>query len=95
MRFIAASKAVSVAGTAVRLSSIDWPLRAITVHARSTNPGAVYFGASDVTATNGFELTAGQALSLTLGGGSDKISDFYTNSTATTILLDFVAVFDG
>ena len=54
---------------------------AIEFHARSTNVGLVYWGRSDVSATNGRELAAGEAVSPDLSsgplGGSVEFRFFY------------------
>ena len=94
MQFDAGSKNLATAATAIQFKAVVRVVKAISFHARSTNAGIVYVGASDVTATNGYELTANQAVSLTFNTGSDKLTDFYMNASSTTQTCDFMAVYE-
>ena len=43
----------------------------VTIKAMVSNAGAVYVGSSSVTTSNGFELRAGQQITITAGSPSD------------------------
>ena len=94
MQFDAGSKNLATAGTAIQFKAVVRKVKAITFHARSTNTGQVFVGGSDVTATNGYELSAFQAVSLTFNEGSDSLTDFYMNASSTTQTCDFLAVYE-
>lgn len=83
MRFHVDTKNLATAATAIQLAALNLRVKAITFHARSTNAGFVYLGGATVTAASGYELTANQSYSLTLGGGSDMLSDFFMNASST------------
>ena len=67
----------------------------IIFQARPDNTGAVYFGRSDVSATNGFTLTAGKMITLNFSDGevqgSVEFSFFYATVVSPN-LLDWVVV---
>jgi len=63
----------------------------IEFHARSSNAGAVYFGRSDVTATNGRELLAGENAILDFSDGNSNPS----RSAGSTLFSEFYVVIGG
>ena len=58
----AARATVKTAGTEVQLASNA--CASVTVKARATNTGTIYVGASSVSSTTGFELAAGESVSV-------------------------------
>jgi len=55
-------KTVTTAGTALALSATAMIVKKLKIKALGGNTGMVYIGKSTVSATNGFELDAGQEL---------------------------------
>jgi hypothetical protein len=55
---------VSLAGTAVALSSTQLLVKNVVVQAENGNTGLIYLGGSDVDSTNGYELSAGLGIAL-------------------------------
>jgi hypothetical protein len=65
---IAASATVTTAGTRIQLPSNV--IRTITIKAKPANSGVIYVGSSDVSASNGFPLAAGDTISLDLANAN-------------------------
>jgi len=59
-----AQKVVTTAGSRVQLTTAT--IVSITIKALSTNTGLIYVGGSSVTSSNGFELSAGDSISLAI-----------------------------
>ena len=95
MRFIVDTKNLATAGTAVQFAALNLRCKALTFHARSTNTGQVFIGGAGVLATAGYELTANVAYSVTLGEGSDMLSDYYMNASSTTQSCDVWALVES
>lgn len=91
MRFDAGS-----ASGSGRISNTRDKVLSIEFHARSTNAGLVYFGRSDVSATNGRELAAGEAVTLNFGEGgkegSVEFSFFYVTVVRGSDRIDWTVV---
>lgn len=68
--------AVAVAGTQVALSA-STVIKSVTIKALSTNTGIIYVGASTVSSADGFELNAGDTVSLDV----DNLADVYVDSS--------------
>lgn len=68
--FASGRTTVTTAGTQVQLSSNE--CKSITVKALITNTGKIYVGGSDVDSTNGFELNAGESMSIEISN-TDKV----------------------
>jgi hypothetical protein len=73
---------ISTAGTEVQISNTTNRVRWIKVKALAANSNKVYFGVSDVSATNGYELSAGNEIVLDLigAGGTVAFSVFYLDA---------------
>lgn len=56
---------VSTAGTRVQVSATDTPITSIIIQASSGNSGVIYAGDSNVSATAGIVLSAGQGWAVT------------------------------
>jgi hypothetical protein len=59
------NKVVTTAGTRVTLAA-STTIRAVTIKALSTNTGIIYIGDTSAAAANGFQLRAGESVSLSL-----------------------------
>ena len=66
MIFDAGTTNVATAGTEVQISNTTNRVRWIKVKALAGNSNKVYLGVSDVTASNGYELSAGNELEINL-----------------------------
>lgn len=70
---------VSSAGTRVQLSNTVDRVLGYNIKALAGNGNKVYFGTSNVSATNGYELSAGNTITREYRN-SVKISSFYVDS---------------
>lgn len=74
-------------GTAQAVSSTSVKVQSVLIQADLTNAGKVYIGHSTVSSTNGLELSAGDAITITAPevgkGGSDSfdLTDIYWDGT--------------
>lgn len=79
-----------------RISNTRDKVLAIEFHARSDNTGLVYFGRSDVSATNGRELAAGEAAALNFSDtgeqGSVEFRFFYVTIGTGTNRIDWTVI---
>lgn len=62
-------------GTAVRLSSTSIPTKRVTIQANAANAGALYYGGSNVSATNGLYLFPTQSATLNTSDLSNLFID--------------------
>ena len=67
---------VTTAGTRVALSS-STSIASVTVKASATNTGYIYVGSSSVSSSNGFQLSARDAVSIDI----DNLSKVYIDSS--------------
>jgi len=67
MIFDSGTTNVATAGTEVQISNTTNKVRWIKVKALAANSGIAYFGVSDISATNGYELSAGNTLEINFG----------------------------
>lgn len=63
-------------------------ISSVTVKALSTNTVAVYVGASEVTTNNGFELVAGESVSLDI----DNLADVFVISEEASQVIRYIAI---
>ena len=94
MRFDTGTTDVPSAGTAEQISNTPDRVKAIEAHAPSGNTGSVYFGVSDVSATNGRELAPGEAATYSFGAGSVLFSVFYVDAATSGDDLDWAVILD-
>ena len=59
MSIQAGTTTVATAGTSVQVTAQGWNIKAVTFKAKESNTGSVFIGGSDVSSSNGFELTPG------------------------------------
>ena len=74
---------VTTAGTEVQLSNTTNRVTWVKVKALAANSGIVYIGGSDVSATNGYELSAGNELIVPIAemtGGSESFDTLYVDA---------------
>ena len=88
---------VSSAGTRVQISNTVSKVRWIRVKALAGNSGLVYFGTSDVTATNGYELAATNTIEISFAelGGTVPFSSLYVDAATNGDKVSWVVVLDG
>ena len=94
MRFDAGTTDVPSAGTAVQLSNSVDRVVWIRVSARTGISGTVYFGRSDVSSSNGFELSANDYLEIDFRPGSESFSAFYADTSANGNDLDWAVILE-
>jgi len=94
MRFDAGTTDVPSAGTAVQLSNSVDRVVWIRVSARTGISGTVYFGRSDVSSSNGFELSANDYLEIDFRPGSEAFSAFYVDASANGNDLDWAVMLE-
>ena len=66
---------VATAGSRVALASTT-AIKSVTVRAKSVNTGLIYVGSSIVASSNGFQLSAGETVSIDI----DNLSKVYIDS---------------
>ena len=73
---------ISSAGTRVQLNNVTNRVKFVRVKALAGNSGLAYIGISDVAATVGYELSAGNEHELNFGefGGSVPANIFYADA---------------
>ena len=88
---------VSTSGTEVQLSNTSSLVSSIQVKALAANSGIVYFGDSDVTTTNGYELSAGNTVSVSFAdaGGTVAFSTLYLDAASNGDKASWIAVIQG
>ena len=93
----AGTTTVSTSGTEVQLSNTTSRVSSIQVKALAANSGIVYFGDSDVTTTNGYELSAGNTVSVSFAdaGGTVAFSTLYLDAASNGDKASWIAVIQG
>jgi len=81
MRFDAGTTTVSTAGSEQQIGNLTNRVLWIKVKALAANSGIAYFGVSDITSTNGYELSAGNEVEIDFAtlGGTIPLSTFYVD----------------
>jgi len=93
-RFDTGTTDVPSAGTAVQLSNTLDRVIWIRVSARTGISGAVYFGRSDVSSSNGYELSANDHLEIDFRPGSEAFSAFYVDASTNGNDLDWAVILE-
>jgi len=93
----AGTTTVSTSGTEVQISNTTNRVRWIQAKALAANSGITYLGVSDVSTTNGYELSAGNTIEINFGefGGSVPISSFYVDAASNGDKVCWVVILDG
>jgi predicted amino acid racemase len=88
---------VSTAGTEQRLSNTANRVLWVKAKALAANSGIVYLGVSDVTATNGYELSAGNEIEINFAeaGGSIIFSSLYVDAATNGDKLCWTVILEG
>ena len=88
---------VATAGTAVITDDTANRVYEIAFKALAGNSGVVYVGTSTVSATTGFELSAGQekVLSFKTLGGSIPLNTFYADAATDNDKVSWIAILEG
>ena len=94
MRFDTGTTDVPSAGTAVQLSNTIDRVLWIRVSARTGISGTLYFGRSDVSSSNGYELSANDYLEMDFRPGSEVFSAFYADASTNGNDLDWSVILE-
>lgn len=88
---------VSTAGTEQQISNTPNRVLWIKAKALAANSGITYLGVSDVTATNGYELSAGNEIEISFRelGGSVAFSTIYVDSASNGDKVCWAVVLEG
>jgi hypothetical protein len=97
MIFDIGTTTVSTAGTEVQISNTANRVRYIKVKALAANSGIAYLGVSDVTTTNGYELSAGNEIEIDFAasGGTVAFSAFYVDTASSGDKVCWAVILDG
>ena len=88
---------VSTAGSEQQISNTANRVLWITAKALAANSGIAYIGVSDITATNGYELSAGNEVEINFRelGGSVAFSSIYVDVATNGDKVCWLVVLDG
>ena len=89
MSIQAGTTTVAAAGTAVQVTAQGWNIKAVTFKAKETNAGSAYIGSSDVSSSNGFELTPGSHHEFVFKN-QGKLSWFYVDADNNSDKVDWL-----
>tara|TARA_R100000306_G_C4352745_1_gene131015 strand:+ start:57 stop:350 length:294 start_codon:yes stop_codon:yes gene_type:complete len=93
----AGTTTVSTAGTEQQLSNTANRVLWLKAKALAANSGITYLGVSDVTATNGYELSAGNEIEINFGelGGSIAFSSIYVDAASNGDKVCWTVILEG
>ena len=88
---------VSSAGTAVQVLNATNRVKWVRFKALAGNSGLAYVGGSDVSASLGYELSAGNTVELNFGefGGSVPSNVFYVDAASNNDKVSWVMILEG
>lgn len=88
---------VATAGTEQRLSNTTNRVLWIKVKALAANSNKMYLGVSDVTSTNGYELSAGNEIEIDFkaAGGSIEFSTVYVDAATNGDKACWTVILEG
>ena len=97
MRLDAGSTNVSSAGTRVQVNNVTNRVKQVQFKALAGNSGLAYVGVSDVSASLGYELSAGNTVSLNFGefGGSVPANIFYVDAATNNDKISWMMILEG
>ena len=97
MRLDAGTTTISTAGAEQQISNTSNRVLWIKAKALAANSGITYLGVSDVTATNGYELSAGNEIEISFRelGGSIKFSTIYVDAATNGDKVCWAVVLEG
>jgi hypothetical protein len=88
---------VPSAGTGVQLANVTNRVKFIKFKALAGNSGLAYMGVSDVSASIGYELSAGNEIELNFGefGGSVPANVFYVDAATNDDKVSWLMIMEG
>jgi hypothetical protein len=88
---------VSSAGTAVQVLNATNRVKWVKFKALAGNSGLAYVGVSDVSASLGYELSAGNTVELNFGefGGSVPSNVFYVDAATNNDKVSWIMILEG
>lgn len=97
MIFDAGTTTISTAGTEQRISNTTNRVLWLKAKALAANSGITYLGVSDVAATNGYELSAGNEIEIDFkaAGGTIAFSTIYVDSATNGDKVCWAVILDG
>ena len=97
MRLDAGITNVSSAGTRVQVNNVTNRVKQEQFKALAGNSGLAYVGVSDVSASLGYELSAGNTVSLNFGefGGSVPSNIFYVDVATNNDKISWLMILEG
>ena len=97
MRLDAGITNVSSAGTRVQVNNVTNMVKQVQFKALAGNSGLAYVGVSDVSASLGYELSAGNTVSLNFGefGGSVPANIFYVDAATNNDKISWMMILEG
>ena len=97
MIFDAGTTTVSTAGSEQQISNTTNRVLWIKAKALAANSGIAYLGVSDVTATNGYELSAGNEIEISFkdAGGTIAFSSFYVDVASNGDKVCWAVILEG
>ena len=93
----AGTTTVSTAGTEQQISNTTNRVLWIKAKALAANSGIAYLGVSDITATNGYELSAGKEVEINFRelGGSVAFSTIYVDTASNGDKVCWLVILEG
>ena len=97
MRLDAGITNVSSAGTRVQVNNVTNRVKQVQFKALAGNSGLAYVGVSDVSASLGYELSAGNTGSLNFGecGGAVPANIFYVDVATNNDKISWLMILEG
>ena len=97
MIFDAGTTTVSTAGTEQQISNTPNRVLWLKAKALAANSGIAYLGVSDISATNGYELSAGNEIELNFAdvGGTIAFSTVYVDAASSGDKVCWAVVLEG
>tara|TARA_R100001086_G_scaffold208980_1_gene124735 strand:- start:479 stop:772 length:294 start_codon:yes stop_codon:yes gene_type:complete len=97
MKFDSGTTTVATSGTEQQLSDTTNRVRWIKAKALAANSGIAYFGVSDVSTTNGYELSGGNEIEINFAdvGGTVPFSAFYVDVASSGDKVAWAVILDG
>ena len=97
MRLDAGITNVSSAGSRVQVNNVTNRVKQVQFKALAGNSGLAYVGVSDVSASLGYELSAGNTVSLNFGefGGSVPANIFYVDAATNNDKISWMMILEG
>jgi hypothetical protein len=85
---------VSSAGTRVRVNNDSSGVRWVRFKALAGNSGLTYVGVYDVSASAGYELSAGNTIDLNFGefGGSVEVNEFWVDAATNNDKVSWIMI---